>query len=185
MPWTTVVPLAVAAGALGALFAAVEVATVAFAEEEGSRQVAGLLLGAWALGSLVAGVGYGLVTWRTTTLARLRRFLPVLALTMAPLWALDGFLAMGAVLLVAGVAISPTLITAMALVSEHVPPGRRTEGMSIVHTGLASAWRRAPSSRGTWPTSAGPAGLPHAARGRGARRGGRVVRAGADVGLSS
>ena len=41
-------------------------------------------------------------------------------------------------LLVAGFAISPTLIALMALTEEVVPPSRLTEGMSIIHTGMAA-----------------------------------------------
>ena len=53
-------PLAVVWVALGLLFGAAEVATVAFAEEHGSRR-AGLLLALWALGSLLAGAITGAV----------------------------------------------------------------------------------------------------------------------------
>jgi predicted MFS family arabinose efflux permease len=45
---------------------------------------------------------------------------------------------MAAVLLVAGFAISPTLISLMGLTEQVVPVSRLTEGMSIVHTGMAA-----------------------------------------------
>ncbi|MGH8964002.1 MAG: MFS transporter, partial [Actinomycetes bacterium] len=61
-----------------------------------------------------------------------------LALSMLPLPFLSGFALMGAVLLVAGFAISPTLISLMALTEEVVPSSRLTEGMSIIHTGMAA-----------------------------------------------
>ena len=50
-----VAPLAVVSAALGALFGAAEVTTVAFADEQGHRRWAGRLLALWALGSLLAG----------------------------------------------------------------------------------------------------------------------------------
>ena len=55
VPWPTIVPLAVVCLALGILFGAAEVTTVAFAEEQGAKSYAGVLLALWALGSLLAG----------------------------------------------------------------------------------------------------------------------------------
>ena len=57
---------------------------------------------------------------------------------MAPLPFIGSLGLMGAVLLVAGFAISPTLISAMSVIQVIVPRGRLTEGMSIAHTGLAA-----------------------------------------------
>ena len=59
MPWATVVPLTIGAVALGSLFGALEVATVAFADDAGRKALSGLMLGAFALGSLLAGVVAG------------------------------------------------------------------------------------------------------------------------------
>ena len=51
--------------ALGILFGAAEVTTVAFADEQGAQGWAGVLLALWALGSLLAGLVTGAITWRT------------------------------------------------------------------------------------------------------------------------
>ncbi len=48
-----------------------------------------------------------------------------------------GLVAVGGALLIAGIAISPTLITAMALVERLVPAAKLTEGMTWTTTGLA------------------------------------------------
>ncbi len=56
MPWAMLVPLVVCAFAMGVLLGGAEVATVAFAEEQGDKALAGLLLAIWALGSLLSGV---------------------------------------------------------------------------------------------------------------------------------
>jgi predicted MFS family arabinose efflux permease len=45
---------------------------------------------------------------------------------------------MAVVLLVGGFAIAPTLIATFTLTEESVPPGRRTEGMAIMQTGLVA-----------------------------------------------
>ena len=45
---------------------------------------------------------------------------------------------MGAALFVAGFAIAPSMIAALSLVEQSVPPARLTEGMAFIHTGLAA-----------------------------------------------
>jgi predicted MFS family arabinose efflux permease len=138
LPWPTLLPMVVASAALGSLFGSVEVATVAFAEALDARATSGVLLATWAFGSLVSGVATGAVTWRADNATRFRWGLLALAISVVPLPFLDGLALMGAVLFVAGFAISPTLIALMALTEEVVPIARLTEGMSIIHTGMAA-----------------------------------------------
>lgn len=138
MPWATVIPLAVACAALGTLFGAVEVATVAFAAEQGQRAYAGPLLALYALGSLAAGVVTGSVVWRGGPTARIRWGATAMAAAMVPLYFIDSLVTMGLVLLVAGCAIAPTLIASLSLTERSVPSGRLTEGMAIMHTGLVA-----------------------------------------------
>jgi predicted MFS family arabinose efflux permease len=138
MPWPTLVPMLVASAAMGSVFGSVEVATVAFSEELGTKSASGPLLATWAFGSLVSGVLTGAVAWRAANASRFRWGMVALAVSVLPLPFLGGFAAMTAVLFVAGFAISPTLIALMALTEEVVPAARLTEGMSIVHTGMAA-----------------------------------------------
>jgi MFS family permease len=138
MPWRTVVPLAVVSAALGVLFGAAEVATVAFAEEQGDQAYAGALLALWALGSLVAGLLTGAVTWRRGPAIRVRWGAFGMACAMVPLYFVGSVPAMGLVLLLGGVAIAPTLIGSLSLTERTVPPARLTEGMAIMHTGLVA-----------------------------------------------
>ena len=65
MPWRLLLPVALISFALGGLFGSTEVVTVAFADSLGDKAIAGVLLALWALGSLVAGVITGAVTWRS------------------------------------------------------------------------------------------------------------------------
>ena len=138
LPWAALLPMVVASAAVGSLFGSVEVATVAFAEALGAKSSSGVLLATWAFGSLVSGIATGAVTWQADNATRFRWGLVALALSVLPLPFLDGLVTMGAVLFVAGFAISPTLIALMALTEEVVPTARLTEGMSIVHTGMAA-----------------------------------------------
>ncbi len=138
MPWRTVLPLAVVCAALGILFGAAEVTTVAFADEQGTKAYAGGLLALWALGSLLAGVVTGACSWRRGPSFRVRVGAIGMACTMAPLYFVDSVPLMGLLLLVGGVAIAPTLIATMSLTQASVPPVRLTEGMAIMQTGIVA-----------------------------------------------
>jgi MFS family permease len=138
MPWPTVVPLVVVCAALGVLFGAAEVTTVAFADEQGHKALSGGLLALWALGSLTAGVITGAIHWRSGPSVRVRWGAFAMACAMAPLALVDSLALMAATLFVAGFAIAPTMIATMSLTEETVPAGRLTEGMAIMQTGLVA-----------------------------------------------
>lgn len=138
IPWVAILPLTVLSLALGLLFGAAEVATVAFSDEQGNQGAAGFLLALWALGSLLAGLVSGAIAWRSGPLVRLRWGALGMACAMAPLAFVPSLPGMGLVLLVGGVAISPTLIAAMSLAEHVLPPARLTEGMAFLQTGIAA-----------------------------------------------
>jgi MFS family permease len=138
MPWRTVVPLAIVCAALGVLFGAAEVTTVAFADEQGHRSWSGGLLALWAFGSLTAGLLTGAVPWRRGPSVRVRWGALAMACAMSPLSFVGSLPLMGATLFVAGFAIAPTMIATMSLTEATVPPGRLTEGMAIMQTGLVA-----------------------------------------------
>ncbi|MFW6774729.1 MFS transporter [Nocardioides sp. CPCC 205120] len=138
MPWATIAALTASSFGLGAVFGSAEVATVAFAEEQDAKAWAGVLLAAWALGSLAAGVVVGAVHWRVGPHVRMRWAALALTVAMAPLLVVPSVLLLGICLLVAGAAISPTLISAMSLVQQAAPATRVTEAMAVLHTGMAA-----------------------------------------------
>jgi MFS family permease len=138
MPWRPVITLAAVALALGSMFAAAEVSTVAFSAEQGAKSYAGILLACWALGSMLAGLVTGTFHWRRSPAFRVRVGTVLLALVMVPMSLVGSMAAMGVALFVAGFAIAPTLIASMAAVEQGVPAARLTEGIAIVHTGLAA-----------------------------------------------
>ena len=138
MPWRTVVPLALVCVGLGILFGALEVTTVAFAEEQGSQTYAGPLLAVYALGSLVAGVATGAISWRSGPAVRVRWGAAGMACAMVPLPFLGSVWTMGAVLLLGGLAIAPTLVATLSMTERTVPRARLTEGMAIMQTGLVA-----------------------------------------------
>ncbi len=138
MPWRTIIPLAVVCAALGVLFGAAEVTTVAFGEENGSKAYAGPLLALWALGSLVAGVITGLVHWKRGPAVRVRWGALGMACAMAPLSLIGSVPLMGLMLVLGGFAIAPTLVATLSLTEQAAPRSRLTEGMAIMQTGLVA-----------------------------------------------
>jgi MFS family permease len=130
------VPLAFIMVMTGAIFGVNEVVTLAVSEVAGASSAAGAILALYAVGSAAAGLVFGhfshgrnlvkLLMAGTLGMAVLE--LPVL---FAPnLWALAGLM------LVAGMATAPTLITTMNLIERIVPKAQLNEGMTIVLTGL-------------------------------------------------
>ncbi len=138
MPWGPVIILGGVSMALGSMFAAAEVSTVAFSGEQHAKSYAGVLLALWALGSLLAGLVTGTLRWRRPPAYRVRIGTVVLALVFLPMPFLDSMTAMGLALFVAGFAIAPTLIASMAATEQMVPGPRLTEGIAIIHTGIAA-----------------------------------------------
>jgi MFS family permease len=138
MPWARLAPLVAGGVMLGVLFGGSEVATVAFADERGSTVVAGVLLAVWALGSLISGVISGGITFRRSAATRYRWGILALALLMAPLAFVDDMVVLGALLFLAGFAISPTLIAAVSWVEQVVPADRLNEGMTVFTTGMVA-----------------------------------------------
>jgi MFS family permease len=122
---------------LGAMFATIDLSTVAFAQQHGHKPLAGLILGTYALGSAIGGIWYGTRPWRAPLQ---RRFAVTLGLTVAGVatfWLMPGLAALDAVIFVAGLTISPTLIAAFSLVERQARAGRRTEGMAWLQSAFS------------------------------------------------
>ncbi|GAB2977672.1 MFS transporter [Streptomyces pseudoechinosporeus] len=123
--------------ATGAIFGAVDVVTVAFAEEEGHKAAASVVLAVYAAGSCVAGAVFGLLRFTGAPARRWVLGICTMAVSMIPLLLVGNLPFLAVALFVAGLSIAPTMITTMALVERHVPRAKLTEGMTWVSTGLA------------------------------------------------
>ena len=130
-------PLLACFTATGAVFGSMEVVTIAYADAQGHRSAAGVVLALQAAGSCAAGLVYGAVKPAGLGLARC---LAAMAALMALPWlsaTLAGSLpVLAGSLLLAGMATAPTMVTAMTLVQGRTPADRLNEGMSLVVTGL-------------------------------------------------
>ncbi|MGW4029267.1 MFS transporter [Streptomyces sp. NPDC004838] len=123
--------------ATGAIFGAVDVVTVAFAEEQGHKVAASLVLAVYALGSCLAGLVFGLLHLKGRAGRRWLVGVCAMAVSMIPLQLAGNLVLLAVALFVAGLSIAPTMVTTMALVGEHVPREKLTEGMTWTSTGLA------------------------------------------------
>ena len=131
-----VVILLLALLGLGTIVGTVDVVSVAFAQQQGQPAAASIVLSVYALGSCIVGLVFGTL--------KLNMALPKLfllgalatALTMVPLMWADSIATLAGALFVAGLFFAPTLITAMGLVENIVPPAKLTEGLTWMITGL-------------------------------------------------
>ncbi|MFI9582766.1 MFS transporter [Streptomyces sp. NPDC052236] len=123
--------------ATGTIFGAVDVVTVAFAEEQGNKAAASLVLAVYALGSCLAGAVFGLLHLKGSASRRWLVGVCAMAVSMIPLQLAGNLAVLAVALFVAGLAIAPTMVTTMALIEAHVPRAKLTEGMTWVTTGLA------------------------------------------------
>ncbi|MFI6292101.1 MFS transporter [Nonomuraea sp. NPDC050790] len=121
---------------LGAVFGSVDLITVAFAEEHGAKGAAGFLLAAFAGGSMVSGLWFGSRHWRISPRRRFVRALGVFVVGLLPIMFVGDTRVMAFALFVAGLAISPTLITGFTLTERLVPPSLLTEGMAWISTSI-------------------------------------------------
>jgi MFS family permease len=122
---------------LGAMFAAIDLSTVDFAQEHGHKPLAGFILGAYALGSAVGGLCYGSRTWRSPVHRSFAVTLCTVAAGTATFWALPGLAVLTVVIFCSGLAISPTFIAGFSLIGQQAPAERRTEGMAWLTSAIA------------------------------------------------
>ncbi|MFD5269422.1 MFS transporter [Streptomyces sp. NPDC058335] len=123
--------------ATGTIFGAVDVVTVAFADEQGHKAAASVVLALYAAGSCVAGLAFGLLRPQGAPERRWLLGVFMMGVSMIPLLLVGNLPFLAVALFVAGLAIAPTMITTMSLIEEHVPRAQLTEGMTWVSTGLA------------------------------------------------
>ncbi|GGP09722.1 MFS transporter [Nonomuraea glycinis] len=122
--------------AVGGVFGSVDLITVAYAEDHGVKWAAGFLLAAFAGGSMVSGLWFGSRRWRVSLRGRFVRSLGVFVVGLLPIMFIGDVRVMAAGLFVAGLAISPTLITGFSLTERLVPASLLTEGLAWISTSI-------------------------------------------------
>ncbi|MCL1837764.1 MAG: MFS transporter [Propionibacteriaceae bacterium] len=131
-----VIPLVCISALIGVIFGSGDVTAVAATETWGAKELSGVVLGTFALGSAIAGFTYGIRRWKTPLLRRFRILIIAMSLGVSTLifaWspltlALFGF--------IFGSTVAPTLINLNALMQRIVPESRLTEGLGWIGTSL-------------------------------------------------
>ena len=122
---------------LGAMFVTIDLSTVAFATHSGHKALAGLILGTYALGSGTGGLWYGSRTWHAPAWQRLAVTLLLTVAGVCTFWAMPNLLVLTPVIFLCGMTIAPTLIAGYSLLESTARPGRATEAMSWLSTGIS------------------------------------------------
>ncbi|MEV5752695.1 MFS transporter [Actinoallomurus sp. NPDC052308] len=121
----------------GAMLAAIDLATVAFAQQHGHKPLAGFILGGYALGSAASGLWYGSRTWQASLRRRFTLNLGAAAAGTATFWAMPGLTVLAAVMLCSGPAVSPMLISGFSVIERQAPPNRQTEAMAWLTSAIS------------------------------------------------
>ncbi|MFD8478850.1 MFS transporter [Kitasatospora sp. NPDC059673] len=115
---------------LGTVFGALQVSITAFAEDAGTPGLSGPVYGLFAAGSMIAGVLYGVIPWRSSARQRMLACYALLVLGCSTLWAMPNLLSLAIAGLFCGLAIAPSLITGYTLVETLVADGAKTEAFT-------------------------------------------------------
>jgi predicted MFS family arabinose efflux permease len=128
--------LFVVGAAVGAILGTLEIALVAFADEVGAKSMSGFLIAGLAVGSMISGIGWGTVHWKTPLRIRLAVVLVLLTVLSVPLLLVRDIWVMVPFVILAGVAVSPSLISSFTLAEVLVPRAAVTEAFTWIGTAL-------------------------------------------------
>jgi MFS family permease len=128
--------LFVVGAAVGAILGTLEIALVAFADEEGALAMSGVLIAALAVGSMASGIGWGAIHWRLPLRHRLAGALAIMTALSVPLFLVEDVWVMVPFVVIAGVAVSPSLISSFTLAELLVPRAVVTEAFTWIGTAL-------------------------------------------------
>ena len=128
--------LFVVGAAVGAILGTLEIALVAFADEVGARSLSGVLIAGLAVGSMASGIGWGVVNWRLPLRHRLVAVLVLLTVLSVPLLLVRDVWLMIPFVVLAGIAVSPSLISSFTLAELLVPRAAVTEAFTWIGTAL-------------------------------------------------
>jgi len=122
---------------MGVMGGTIDVSAVAFANEHNWPTAASIMLAAYALGSILSGLMFGGL--RLSISMPKQFFIGTLltALTMVPTMFSQTVFALVATLFVAGISYAPTMIVALNIGSKIIAPGRITEGLTWMMTGIS------------------------------------------------
>jgi MFS family permease len=130
------IAIAVTYLAVGTVFGALDVVVVGYADAEGQGVAAGIALSAFAGGSLVAGLVYGIARLPGSLVTRFLGCALLFAAAAQALYLVDSLPALVGIGFLAGLTIAPVLVAGMSVVEARVPRAGLTEGLTWTNTGL-------------------------------------------------
>jgi hypothetical protein len=128
--------LCVVGAAIGAILGTLEIGMVAFADQTGHKALSGVLVAGLALGSMASGIGWGTVRWEYPLRQRLSGILVALTLLTVPLLLIRDVWIMIPFVVLAGSAVSPSLISSFTLAELLVPRSALTEAFTWIGTAV-------------------------------------------------
>lgn len=124
--------------AMGVIVGTVDVASVAFATQQGQPAAASIVLSVYAGGSCLAGLVFGGLKLKTPLAQLILIAGTVTAVTTLPLLFVNSIGGLSMAVFLAGMSFAPTITVAMALVENTAPGAKLTEGMTWLLTGLGA-----------------------------------------------
>ena len=121
---------------LGGFFGSIAIVTVAFTEQRGQEDKAGLLLAIWAFGSGIAAIINGAIKWKLSSTSRFLIFLFALTVLSVPMLFTHTLGWLAVALFFNGFAIAPLVINAYGVAEGAVPPEQITETLTWVVAGM-------------------------------------------------
>jgi MFS family permease len=155
---------------------AVEVVVPAALDGTGHRELTGVLLGVWGVGSMVAGFAIGQRGAARDAPRRLAIALVAWGVAHATLGASGDPIVLGLLLLIAGATIAPTFVSANGMLDHLAPAGTLTEAFTWTSTGISVGIAAGSAVAGALVEASSP-GIAMLALGGGAVLAGLLVRA--------
>ncbi|MCU1534521.1 MAG: hypothetical protein JWR53_1002 [Glaciihabitans sp.] len=123
---------------VGVTFGALDVTSVAVGRSVGTPALAGLLVGAYSLGSVIAGIAFGPLSarWRASTRMLSTAIAFALVIPVLMLFTNAGVLA--AFIVLGGLVTSPVLISGASFIQDQVESHRLTEALAWPAVGLSA-----------------------------------------------
>ncbi len=141
----------------GLAVGAVEVVVPATLDATGHRELTGLLLGVWGVGSMLAGLAIGHVGAAPDPPRRLALLLVAWGAGHALIGASGAPAALAVTLLIAGATIAPMFVSANGMLDDLAPPGTLTEAFTWTSTGIAVGIAAGSALSGVLVEAASPA----------------------------
>lgn len=124
------IPLITVVLCFSAAFGFLEIGVTAYATEQQSQALAGLLLGLMSVGSALGGLAYGSRSWRFALRPQFSLLLGLMGTGLALLSLASQPIAFAAIGFAAGIVMAPVLIVQSMLVAKSVRPGHTAEAFT-------------------------------------------------------